>query len=213
MEVPLKKKQYVQKYRKEWESLNEFQTWLKPLPGDDTKAFCTFCKAELLAKLVDLRRHTETKKHKQKMQIISGNQTIQFTPAETISNPNSRKAEGMLALYISEHSSVSCIDHLTDLVKSAFPDSKITSDLKMHRTKCTEVIKNVLAPHFVEELRKDIGQQKYSLIIDESTDISTSKQLGTYMPLSMEDDIIQMPASASHSGTDPSGPIFNNSSA
>ncbi|KAL4707313.1 hypothetical protein ACJJTC_019851 [Scirpophaga incertulas] len=35
----------------------------------------------------------------------------------------------------------------------------------------------------------------------------------TYMPLSMEDDIIQMPASASHSGTDPSGPIFNNSSA
>lgn len=48
----------------------------------------------------------------------------------------------------------------------------------MHRTKCTEVIKNVLAPHFVEELIKDIGQQKYSLIIDESTNISTSKQLG-----------------------------------
>ncbi|GBP34311.1 hypothetical protein EVAR_7362_1 [Eumeta japonica] len=48
----------------------------------------------------------------------------------------------------------------------------------MHRTKCTEVIKNVLATHFVEELIKDIGQQKYSLIIDESTDISTSKQLG-----------------------------------
>lgn len=84
----------------------------------------------------------------------------------------------MLALYISEHSSVSCIDHLTDLVKSAFPDSKITNDLKMHCTKCTEVIKNVLAPHFVEELIKDIRQQKYSIIIDESTDISTSKQLG-----------------------------------
>lgn len=36
---------------------------------------------------------------------------------------------------------------------------------------------------------------------------------GPYMPLSMEDDIIQMPASASHSGTDPSGPIFNDFSA
>lgn len=47
----------------------------------------------------------------------------------------------------------------------------------MHRTKCTEVIKNVLAPHFVAELKKE-KQQKYSLIIDESTDISTSKQLG-----------------------------------
>ncbi|CAH2108899.1 unnamed protein product [Euphydryas editha] len=48
----------------------------------------------------------------------------------------------------------------------------------MHRTKCTEVIKNILAPHFTEKLIKDIGEQKYSLIIDESTDISTSKQLG-----------------------------------
>ncbi|XP_047543248.1 uncharacterized protein LOC125075583 [Vanessa atalanta] len=181
MEVPLKKKNYAQKYRKEWESLDEFQTWLKPLPGDDTKAFCSFCKAELLAKLVDLKRHVETKKHKQKMQIISGNQTIKFTAGEKFTNPKSRKAEGMLALYITEHSSVSCIDHLTDLVKLAFPDSKATDDLKMHRTKCTEVIKNVLAPHFVEELIEDIGQQKYrqySLIIDESTDISTSKQLG-----------------------------------
>ncbi|KAL4721446.1 hypothetical protein ACJJTC_007163 [Scirpophaga incertulas] len=131
MEVPLKKKNYAQKYRKEWESLSEFQTWLKHLPG---------------------------------------NQTIKFTPAETVSNSNSRKAEAMLALYIAEHSSVSCIDHLSDLVKSVFPDSKATDDLKIHRTKCTEIIKNVLAPHFVEELLKDIGQQKYSLI--------TSKQLG-----------------------------------
>ncbi|XP_047039292.1 uncharacterized protein LOC124644115 [Helicoverpa zea] len=179
MEFPSKKKNYAQKYRKEWESHDEFKSWLKPLPGDDTKAFCTYCKAELLAKLVDLRRHAETKKHKQKMQVISGNQILQFKPdSEKISNLKSRKAEGMLALYITEHSSVSCIEHLTDLVKLAFPDSKATDDLKMHRTKCTEVIKNVLAPHFTEELIKDIGQQKYSLIIDESTDISTSKQLG-----------------------------------
>ncbi|KAL4702875.1 hypothetical protein ACJJTC_005786 [Scirpophaga incertulas] len=49
MEVPLKKKNYAQKYRKEWESLSEFQTWLKPLPSDDTKAFCSLCKTELLA--------------------------------------------------------------------------------------------------------------------------------------------------------------------
>ncbi|KAL4715295.1 hypothetical protein ACJJTC_010865 [Scirpophaga incertulas] len=108
MEVPLKKKNYAQKYRKEWESLSEFQTWLKHLPEE-----------------------------------------VQFR---------------------TEHSSVSCIDHLSDLVKSVFPDSKATDDLKIHRTKCTEIIKNVLAPHFVEELLKDIGQQKYSLI--------TSKQLG-----------------------------------
>ncbi|CAH2088539.1 unnamed protein product [Euphydryas editha] len=80
MENPLKKKNYAQKYGKEWESHAEFKSWLKPLVGDDTKAFCTYCKVELLAKLVDLRRHAETKNHKQKMQIISDNQIIQFKP-------------------------------------------------------------------------------------------------------------------------------------
>lgn len=178
MELPLKKKLYTQKYRKEWEQEDEFKSWLKSVPGDDLKAYCSLCKSELLAKVTDLKKHSVTKKHKQKLQIISSHQKITFAPAEKSLKPKSRKAEGMLALYIIEHSAVSNIDHLTDLVKSAFSDSQATDDLKMHRTKCSEVIKNVLAPHFIEELIKDIGQQRFSLIIDESTDISTNKQLG-----------------------------------
>ena len=35
----------------------------------------------------------------------------------------------------------------------------------------------------------------------------------SYMPLCMEYDIAQMSATASHGGTDPSGPIFNDSAA
>ncbi|CAG9785189.1 unnamed protein product [Diatraea saccharalis] len=102
MEVPLKKKKYTQKYRKEWESSDEFKT----LPSDNTKALCSFCKAELLAKLVDLRRHAETKKNTNKMKITSANKTIQFAPGKKFTNPKSRQAEGMLALYTIEHNSV-----------------------------------------------------------------------------------------------------------
>lgn len=48
--------------------------------------------------------------------------------------------------------------------------------LRLHRTKCSMLIKNVIAPGLLESLEKDINNTgPYSLIIDESTDISVVK--------------------------------------
>ncbi|GLV40074.1 hypothetical protein CBL_02959 [Carabus blaptoides fortunei] len=44
--------------------------------------------------------------------------------------------------------------------------------LKMHRTKCSALITNVIAPHFMDQLREDIGNGPFSILIDESTDIA-----------------------------------------
>lgn len=44
--------------------------------------------------------------------------------------------------------------------------------------KCTNVINNVIGPYFYEILVKDIGDGYYSLLIDESTDITVNKMLG-----------------------------------
>ncbi|CAG4939534.1 unnamed protein product [Parnassius apollo] len=60
----------------------------------------------------------------------------------------------------------------------SFKDSKTTQELKLHRTKCTEIMKNVLMPHFRKELLDDIGNQKFRIIMDESTDVSVSIHLG-----------------------------------
>lgn len=176
MEVPLKKKAYSQKYRTEWENQEEFKNWLKPVVNDATKAFCSFCHSEFFAKLTDIRKHADTKKHKQKSDLISKNQQISFSPAPK-ENKYTQKAEGKLALFITEHSAISQIDHLSNLCKDVFADSK-SADLRIHRTKCTQIINQVLAPHFRENLLKDIGSQKYSVIIDESTDVSVTKFMG-----------------------------------
>ncbi|KAJ4934815.1 hypothetical protein JOQ06_007597 [Pogonophryne albipinna] len=48
----------------------------------------------------------------------------------------------------------------------------------MHRTKCTEMINGVLAPYFLKKLVADVGDQRFSLLLDESTDVSVSKYLG-----------------------------------
>ena len=47
----------------------------------------------------------------------------------------------------------------------------------MQRTKCTGLIKNLIAPCLLKKLLEDVGDSYYSLIIDESTDISQEKLL------------------------------------
>ena len=60
-------------------------------------------------------------------------------------------------------------------VELLFSDSTAASHFKMHRTKCTEMINGVLAPYFLKKLVSDVGDQRFSLLLDESTDVSVSK--------------------------------------
>lgn len=69
-------------------------------------------------------------------------------------------------------------DHIGSACKVAFADSKAAIHFKMHRTKCTEMTTNVMAPYFLKRLVADVGVQRFSLLLDESTDISVSKYLG-----------------------------------
>ncbi|RXN09313.1 E3 ubiquitin- ligase TRIM39-like isoform X1 [Labeo rohita] len=56
-----------------------------------------------------------------------------------------------------------------------YADSSAAKHFRMHRTKCTEMINGVLAPYFLKRLVSDIGDSKYSLLLDESTDTQLMK--------------------------------------
>lgn len=70
MEVPPKKKCYTQKYRSEWENNEQFKQWIRPIADHPTKALCMYCHMEISAKIYDLRKHSESKKHKTKCELI-----------------------------------------------------------------------------------------------------------------------------------------------
>jgi len=80
-----------------------------------------------------------------------------------------------LAMFIANHSAIRSVDHLGELLKH-IGDSQF-SDLELHRTKCSKLIMNVIAPVFLNELIEDIGTSSYSIILDESTDIGTNKYM------------------------------------
>jgi hypothetical protein len=81
-----------------------------------------------------------------------------------------------LAVYIATHTAIRSIDHLSELL-SVLGKGSALENVRIHRTKCSMLIKNVISPAMVADLINDIGDQRFSLIVDESTDISVIKYL------------------------------------
>lgn len=164
---------YKKLYRKEWETDPELKTWIAPVPADDSRARCRYCNVELRAHLNDLKEHGATKKHKSRCQpsikafaVPAGSGAGQATIKD-----DQKHRELRVAAYVACHTSINAVDDLSDILQEEM------GAFKMHRTKCTAVITSVLAPHFRDELKEDIGESPYSLYLDESTDISVNKLL------------------------------------
>lgn len=96
-----------------------------------------------------------------------------------------------LAVYVATHSAIRSMDHLSDLLLQLGKKSTLES-LHMHRTKCSKLISNVISSALLSELVEDVGNKPYSLIIDESTDITVKKYMAVcirYFSL-MQSDIV-----------------------
>ena len=85
----------------------------------------------------------------------------------------------MLAVHTACHGSIRTIDHLGEIVAingKKFKNSDLAS-IRLHRTKCTKLITEVVGRALKEDLKKDVEGKFFSLIVDETTDISTEKDL------------------------------------
>lgn len=176
-DAEMPKVKYTQKFRDEWLKDPMLCKWLVcKTKQDGTKvAECKYCRCELGTKYSDLGKHRLTEKHKAAATSTAATQSqINFPRAATSS---SNVAEGRVALFVAEHCSIATADHLSGVIKKSFSDSHTARNYRMKRTKCASLLKNVLYPHFKDDLSADIGGSKFSVIIDESTDVSVSKLL------------------------------------
>ena len=86
-----------------------------------------------------------------------------------------KKADIELSLAIACHSSIRALDHIGDVMKRHGEKSTL-GKLRLHRTKCASIIKNIISASIKEELKDDSqNKKKIVLIIDESTDISVAE--------------------------------------
>lgn len=81
------------------------------------------------------------------------------------------------AAFVAMHTSIRCIDHLSELMQTKANLAGDISKIKLHRTKCTMLIKHIIGEALKTELVADVGNSKFSLLIDESTDVSVCKYM------------------------------------
>lgn len=80
-------------------------------------------------------------------------------------------------------------DHFTKLVPMMFPDSKIAEGFSCSRTKTSAMVREVYGPHYDATLVDMLKTTIFSLMVDETTDRNTDKQLVILARLFIDGDI------------------------
>lgn len=164
---------YKQKYKIQWES--ELK-WLRR-GNDDFHAICTLCKTNLnvgKGGIKDLRRHESTDCHKRNT--ASGSSSmLNFV---TKQNNSSVDAELWWANFVCENNlSIKLADNFSQLVPKMFPDSEIAKNFHCGRTKTGQIIKQAIGAIAEEDIVNTMRETLFTLLIDESTDISVTRQM------------------------------------
>lgn len=179
-----KRKHYNQKFRNEWTKHQEFSSWLRKDPKDEYKAVCFICNANMLADLHVLKRHGLGNKHINKLKLSAASSSKQqtilsaFKAVPVTETQMVKTAEVKLAAFVAEHKiSHNVMNHLTDLLPKIFPDSIVAKSIKMKSTKVQATINNCIGAAEKCSLVEDLKLQKFSILMDESTDIAVVKTL------------------------------------
>ena len=160
------------KYKSEWEK--DFPWVTKSASSEE--AFCKLCKKNIVPKKANLESHQQSQSHLSRVQ-LPPEKTSCFKSFFKASDKSTelKTAEIQFAVSVACHCSILAIDHIGEIIQKSCKCH--LSNLKLHRTKCTKIISNVVAKSLTEELKKDVKGQPFSLMVDESTDCSSEKLL------------------------------------
>ena len=86
-----------------------------------------------------------------------------------------KKADIMLAATIAVNGSIRTVDSIGEVIKDHAAPNSVWAESRIHYTKCSMIIKNELGESMREEIKESMKGQKFSLLVDESTDVSSTK--------------------------------------
>ena len=156
------------KYNKTWKSKS---SWLSKASDGSEDAFCKLCHAVIKPKQSNLAKHDE--KHIQRVKALTSVKPIQVVRKPTIAD-EVKTAEIELAVTMACHSSIQTVDHLGKIIARIVTGSRL-ANITMHLT-------STVSSALRKELIADVRGKKFSFIVDETTNVSTVKQLCVMIP-------------------------------
>ncbi|KYN14529.1 hypothetical protein ALC57_13270 [Trachymyrmex cornetzi] len=141
---------------------------------------CNVCNTAIIGNAFHIRRHSLSHHHIKNITSTVNTKTMK----EVLSEPNKtftdlvKEARVKLTLYICEKNlPFQIVDSLSDICKYIFSDSKIAEKFKLKRKKATTLAVTKITPYVKNQLISKLQSTKFSLIVDETTDVSTTKSI------------------------------------
>ena len=188
-----KKKHYDQKYQAVWEKMPEFRNWITKSTQGVQFFYCNYCKKDYKSGKTEVKRHYKSKKHsdnaagygQKQMALLDAGFNLKVN-IEQKSKRNAIK----IANFIAEHNlSFNISGDLTKMIQSLYLDQEVVQKMSCSRTKCRSIIVNVSGRFSFECLIDKLRENKFSIIIDESTDISSVKCLAIVIRMFVENKV------------------------
>ena len=162
-----------------WLSNRDFRQWLVKKMGADNKttAFCKICDKAVTCSKTGLKRHMASNSHQKNMRAVPSC-PISSVLRKADTQEETAVMEIKLCSFIAEHYlPLSISDDLLTFLRSLFPKNNVLKNVKLGKQKATNVVRQVIGFDYLNEAVTALRSRKFSFIIDETTDKSTSKQL------------------------------------
>ena len=156
-----------------------FIDWIAPTQNGK-KAFCKWCKLELIPKHSVLKAHSHTKRHERASPVTENNSQITNKKLFEVQldeylKKNKRQTEVRLTLQQALHGNMNISNHSIDVLKTL---GAAHSSAKLKRNKATMIVINTLGPICRKLLMSDLLMKSSSFYIDESSDITGTSFVG-----------------------------------
>lgn len=176
----VKRLHHKQKFVQNWMKNSQFKSWLRPAQSV-YKGRCAVCNVQFVADLSTIKKHLISKTHVGNTTNVgfSTPKISKYFKSSTDDTDTATKiAEIKLCALLAEHNiSFSLMDHLCPLLKCIFKDSNVAKNLSLKRTKANAIVTNVIGKTHKTDLQKQLTKYKFSCLVDESTDIASSKTI------------------------------------
>jgi hypothetical protein len=175
-----KRRKNPQVFVDSWLTDENFKKWLVRKMGVDNKAtaFCKTCDKAVTCSKTGLKRHMASAKHERSITNTTTSGTIADLFQRASCQDETASLEIKLCSFIAEHNlPISLSDDLVELLRSLFPRDGILKRVMLGKQKATNVVRQVIGFNYLNEAISALRSHKFSFIIDETTDRSTTKQL------------------------------------
>lgn len=182
LNIPEKKK-FKQQVRQQWFDIKELKPWLREVAHDKNLVFCCICEKNITAHLSSIYRHANSAMHTHNCNIKNIVNTCDVNDDDddddetfVTFDEQKKSAEIEYSLLIADKNiSLDTAQSILNFFKKVGKNSKVLESMNISRKKCTKIISNVLCPVETDRIVKNIQNTKFSVFIDETSDISNEK--------------------------------------